>query len=95
MAAVPVSENHIRSSEMIVVFAGPFAWLNASLLCWFVSLKATGTPLQDYWGLAAVLAIMFAADFATNLLPIGYSDGSMLWHLLLWTKHGQDLCAYQ
>jgi tetratricopeptide (TPR) repeat protein len=92
-AAVPVSEKHIRSTEMMVVFAGPFASLNASLMCWFVSLKAPGTPMQDYWGLPAVLAILFAADFATNLLPIGYSDGSMLWHLLLWTKHGQDLYA--
>ena len=40
--ATPVSEKHIRSSEIMVVFAGPFASLNAGLLCWLIYLQAAG-----------------------------------------------------
>src|SRR5262249_34697149 len=38
------------------------------------------------------LAVLFAADFVGNLIPIGYSDGTMLLHLLLWSEKGKDLC---
>jgi hypothetical protein len=42
-----------------------------------------------------VLAILFIADFVGNLIPIGYCDGTLLLHLLLWTKPGHDLYAIQ
>src|SRR5262249_15232126 len=54
-------------------------------------LNAPGSVWEQYESVPAFLAILFVADFAANLVPVGYSDGSMLWHLLLWTKHGQDL----
>jgi tetratricopeptide (TPR) repeat protein len=92
-AATPVSEEHIRSSAMMVVFAGPFASLNAGLLCWLIYLKLPGTEWEAYWRIPGVLAVLFLGDFVGNLIPIGYCDGTMLLHLLLWTKHGQDLYA--
>lgn len=92
-AATPVSEDHIRSNAIMMVFAGPFASLNAGLLCWLIYLKLPGTAWEAYWRIPGVLAILFVADFVANLIPIGYCDGTMLLHLLLWTKHGQDLYA--
>ncbi len=92
-AAVPLSEEHLRSNAMLMVFAGPFASLNAGLLCWLLYLKVPGSAWEAYWGVLGTLAVLFTADFGANLVPIGYSDGSMLLHLLLWTKHGQDLYA--
>lgn len=86
-AAVPVSEDHIRSNAIMMVFAGPFASLNAGLVCWLIYLQAPET------GIPGILAILFVADFVANLIPIGYCDGTMLLHLLLWTKRGQDLYA--
>ena len=94
-AAVPISEEHIRSNALLMIFAGPFASLNAALLCWLVYLNLPGSSWEEYWVVPGILAVLFAADFAVNLIPIGYSDGSMLLHLLLWTKHGQDLYARQ
>ena len=92
-AAVPVSEEHIRSNAIMMVFAGPFASLNAGLVCWLIYLRLPGTGWEAYWGIPGVLAILFVADFVANLIPIGYCDGTMLLHLLLWTRHGQDLYA--
>jgi tetratricopeptide (TPR) repeat protein len=63
------------------------------LLCWLLYLKGPGSGGEAYWSLLGTLAVLFAADFGANLVPIGYCDGTMLLHLLLWTQHGQDLYA--
>jgi len=92
-AAVPRTEEHIRSNAMLMVFAGPFASLNAGLLFWLVYRNLPGSSWEAYWVVPGIMAVLFAADFIANLIPIGYSDGTMLLHLLLWTKHGRDLYA--
>ena len=92
-AAVPVSEEHIRFNAIMMVFAGPFASLNAGLLCFFLYLRLQGTSIEAFWPIPGLLAILFIADFVGNLIPAGYCDGTMLLHLLLWTRHGQDLYA--
>jgi tetratricopeptide (TPR) repeat protein len=92
-AAVPVSEEHLRSNAIMMVFAGPFASLNAGLLCFLIYLKLPDSGWEEHWGIPGMLAILFIADFVCNLIPVGYCDGTMLLHLLLWTKHGQDLYA--
>jgi tetratricopeptide (TPR) repeat protein len=92
-AAVPVSEEGIRSKAAMMIFAGPFMSLNAGLLCWLIYLNLSSLGLEAYWGIPGILAILFVADFFVNLIPIGYSDGTMLLHLLLWTKHGRSLYA--
>jgi hypothetical protein len=76
---------------MLMIFAGPFASLNGGLLCWLLYLKLPGSSWEAYWVVPGILAVLFAADFIANLIPIGYRDGSMLLHLLLWTGHGRDL----
>jgi tetratricopeptide (TPR) repeat protein len=91
-STVPTSEKHVRSNKILVVSAGPLASLLAGLLCWLLYLKGPGL-IGDYWGIPAVLAIVFGADFITNLIPIGYTDGTMLLHLLAWTENGRDLAA--
>jgi len=91
-AAVPVSEKHVRSKEILVVLAGPLASLLAGLLCWLLYLKGPGI-IGDYWAIPAIIAIVFTADFVTNLIPIGYCDGTMLLHLLAWTENGRSLVA--
>src|SRR5664279_2651452 len=39
------------------------------------------------------MAILLIRDFLLNLLPAGYSDGSMLWHLSLQTEAGNLLMS--
>jgi tetratricopeptide (TPR) repeat protein len=67
--------------------------LNTGLTCWLIYLNLSSLGLDAYWGIPGILAILFVADFFVNLIPIGYSDGTMLLHLLLWTKHGRSLYA--
>src|SRR5689334_7057818 len=38
----------------------------------------------------AVLGFYYAV---VNLIPAGYSDGTMLWHLVLWTRPGKELIS--
>jgi tetratricopeptide (TPR) repeat protein len=54
-------------------------------------LSLRDTSVASWWHCLAILGSLFAADFVVNLLPIGYSDGTMLWHLVLWTEQGKQL----
>jgi tetratricopeptide (TPR) repeat protein len=93
VGAVPSSEQHLRSNWSLVVLGGPLATLVTSLLLWRLLLSLPGTPWASGWYAVGLASVIFAADFPTNLLPIGRSDGSMLFHLILWTRHGQTLHA--
>jgi tetratricopeptide (TPR) repeat protein len=93
IGAIPSSERHLRSNWSMVVLAGPLATLLTSLVLWLLLLSLPGTAWAPWWYPIGFASVIFAADFPTNLLPIGRSDGAMLFHLVLWTKHGQSLCA--
>ncbi len=91
MGAVPGSGLHVRSNAILVVFAGPFAALMTALCLWLLCFSLQDTRWAGWWHLAAMVGALGVADFVVNLLPIGYSDGTMLWHLILWTEKGKQL----
>jgi tetratricopeptide (TPR) repeat protein len=90
MGAVPDSDVHVRSREIMVVFAGPLASLLGAFSMASLCLNAKGTAWEIYWHWGALLGALFLADFFTSLLPIGYSDGTILLHLILWTERGRN-----
>lgn len=83
----------LRSKTTLVIAAGP----TASLLCGLVMLPLCfllpGSSIQNYWWIAACLGMMGLTDAVSNLLPLGYSDGSMLFHMIFWTRPGQQLLS--
>ncbi len=73
------------------MFAGPAASLLGALCLWAVCLHLRDTARDTWWHSLAILTSLFIADFMVNLIPLGYSDGTMLWHLALWTEKGRHL----
>jgi tetratricopeptide (TPR) repeat protein/Zn-dependent protease len=91
MGSTPVSDHNLRFNEIAVTAAGPAtnALTCLVLLAFFFSLP--GTDLANWWWIAAYNASITAILTVCNLLPIGYCDGSMLFHLILNTKQGRLL----
>jgi hypothetical protein len=54
-------------------------------------LSLAGTSWARYWEFIAMNAVLAVIYVLISAVPIGYSDGSMLFHLLTWTPHGQLL----
>jgi tetratricopeptide (TPR) repeat protein len=91
VGAVPVTPEGLRVKEMLVIAAGPAASLLAAGYLLAVALLLPGTPYAHFLGLTATATrIGFCVGIA-NLIPVGYCDGTMLFHLLLSTRRGEEL----
>lgn len=93
MGAVPTSDRSVRLNQILVIFAGPFVSLNAGLLLFLLFLNLPGTAWQHSWDKIGTVAILFGVDFIRNLIPIGYTDGTLLLHLILWTPKGREFAS--
>ncbi len=93
VGAVPDSDVHVRSRMILIVLAGPCASLLAAACLWMGGLGLRDTVFAASWHRAAILGSVSVASCLVNLIPIGYSDGSMLWHLAFWTKRGRHLIS--
>ena len=91
--AVPTSDRNLRLNQILVVFAGPFVSLNACLLLLLLFLNLPGTAGEGYWMTVGIFAVLFGVDFIINLIPLGYTDGTLLLHLVLWTRKGREFSA--
>jgi hypothetical protein len=85
MGAIPKSRRGVRINQMLVALGGPLLSL---VLCTALLALVFGVP--NAWRLAAIFAAMFLADFAGNLTPVGNTDGSIFFHLLLRTRIGRE-----
>ena len=94
VAAIPPEGEHLRLKFMAMVAAGPAASLLNALLMFAVFLSLAGTRWQAYWWIPGFICVLSIFDGVLNLVPAGYSDGSMLFHLMLWTPHGQVLIQH-
>jgi tetratricopeptide (TPR) repeat protein len=93
MASVPTSERSIRVNQILVVFAGPFLSLTAGMALSLLFLNLPGTAWEQNWRIIGIFMVLFLADSILNLVPIGYTDGSLLLHLILWTRKGRELSS--
>ena len=91
MGAVVTSETNVRAKQIATVAAGPAASILNGLVFLAVFFSAPGTPLQDYWWLISTNAMLGILYGVSNLIPVGYSDGSMLFHLIFNTAPGRIL----
>ena len=91
MGAIPPSPRGFRRKQMTVVGAGPLTSLGAGVTLLGIFYVLPDTAVAGWWqvvGMGAVAGIYLGL---INLLPLGYSDGTMLFHLLLRTKRGDEL----
>jgi tetratricopeptide (TPR) repeat protein len=93
MGAVPLTGGNLRLKCIATVAGGPAASLLSGLLMLAVFLSLPGTRWQNYWWIAAFNSVLGIYYAVINLVPVGYSDGSMLFHLILWTRAGQQLLS--
>ena len=91
--AVPVSPRGLRVKQAIVIAAGPFTSLLAGGVLLGVSFLVPGTAMANLWPLVAMGSVIGFYVGLINLLPLGYCDGTMLFHLLLCTRRGEELMA--
>lgn len=91
MGAVPVSDRNLRWNQTAVTAAGPATNFLICLISLDVFLALPGTSWQGWWGVPAVCAIVAGVLTIGNLIPLGYCDGTMLFHLMFNTAPGRQL----
>jgi Zn-dependent protease len=95
IATVPVSDRNLRLNEIAVAAAGPAANALACLVFLEVFFSLPGTTWQNWWWIAAYNGVIAGVLAVCNLIPLGYCDGTMLLHLILWTPAGRLLLEYK
>ncbi len=91
MGAVPVSEDDLVVKQIAVVAGGPLLSLLAGALFLLAFLAVPGTGWEAAWWILAFNAVLGLCYAVMSLLPFGYSDGAMLYHLLRDTPAGRLL----
>ena len=91
MGAVPASETNLRLRQIAIVAAGPIASMLAGLVFLALFFGMLDAHWQGYLRIVAYNAAIGLYYGVANLVPLGYSDGSMLFHLILGTRPGHQL----
>ena len=91
MRSVPTLNRHVRLRQIAIVAAGPAASLVSGLLALAVFYALPVTNWRSYWGIVALDSVLGLCFALMSMIPVGYSDGTMLFHLILWTGPGQIL----
>ena len=95
MGAVPLRDDGLRAKQILVVLSGPLANFLSCLLALKLFFHMPGTSWQGWWWLAVLNVTVAGVMAAGNLIPVGYCDGTMLLHLVLWTNAGRILLDRQ
>src|SRR6516225_7841035 len=91
MGAVPVSDQNLRGNEIAVIAAGPATNALTCLVLLAVFFSLPGIALQNWWWMASFNAVIAGLLTIGNLIPVGYCDGTMLYHIIRWTPAGRLL----
>ena len=91
VGSIPLSDKNVRLKQIAVVAAGPIASLLTGLAALTGFLWLASIHWQGNWRWVAFNAAIGLYYAVVNLAPVGYCDGTMLLHLVLWTRHGREL----
>ena len=91
--AIPAAGPGLREREILVVAAGPLVSLLAggALLAAFYLLPET--VLASLWPMIAMGSVAGFYMAAVSMLPLGYCDGTMFFHLLFRSRRGEELLS--
>jgi tetratricopeptide (TPR) repeat protein len=91
MGAAPVSDDDLLFRQIATVASGPFLTLLVGGFLLLLFLCLPGTAWQGVWWIVAFNAVLGICHAVMNLVPLGYSDGAMLYHLVRETPAGRHL----
>ena len=91
MGYVPVNPRRFRTKQLIVVAAGPVTSLLAGGVLLALSFWLPLTASASLWQTVAMGSVIGFYIGAIDLLPLGYSDGTILFHILLRTRRAEEL----
>jgi tetratricopeptide (TPR) repeat protein len=91
VSSASLTGGNLRSKLIAEVAGGPAAALLGALVMAAAFLSLPGTRWQAVWWIPGYLSVIFLWDGIANLIPLGYCDGSMLFHLILGTPAGRAL----
>jgi tetratricopeptide (TPR) repeat protein len=89
--AAPVTGGDLIVKLAVVIAGGPLLSLLAGGLCLLAFLALPGTGWEGAWLIVAFNAVLGVSYAGMSLLPMGCSDGAMLYHLLRDTPAGRQL----
>jgi tetratricopeptide (TPR) repeat protein len=95
IGAVPVCDRNLRWNEIAIIAAGPVTNALVCLISLDVFFALPGTAWQGWWWVAALNACAAGLMAIGNLIPVGYCDGTMLFHLILNTPAGRLLLDHR
>ena len=93
VSSTPAPGPHFRARFIAQVAGGPAAAFLNGLVMACVFLALPDTRLQALWWFPGFLSVIAFFDVVMNLVPLGYSDGAMIFHLALLTRRGQALLS--
>ena len=93
VSSVPAPGPHLRVKFIAILAGGPAAAFLNGLVMACVFLALPDTRLQALWWFPGFLSVIAFFDVMMNLVPLGYSDGSMMFHLTLLTSRGHALLS--
>lgn len=93
LQAIPTTTKDLRMNWVLVAAAGPAASLFLAMIGFLGLLSVAGTSYAAYWELPAFVAAICLADCIANLLPLGLTDGALLFHTIMGTKRGKGILA--
>ncbi|HLK65627.1 MAG TPA: site-2 protease family protein [Bryobacteraceae bacterium] len=91
VSSAPTTGANLRFKFIAEVAGGPLAALLNALIMTAIFLSLPGTRFEAMWWFPGFLAPIAFFDFVVNLIPFGYCDGSMLFHLIFMTHGGRLL----
>jgi hypothetical protein len=93
VASVPASGDKQRFNLIATVAGGPVASLVSGCFCLAVWAALPGSGWEAFWGPIALYSCLSLYQGIFALIPIGYCDGSMLYHLIRWDLPGRELLS--
>jgi len=89
--AVPTSGDHLRLKLIAINAAGPAMSLTAGLLWLLAFFALPGSGWERWWWAVAANAVLGLWEAVVNLVPLGGSDGAILYHLIRGTPKADRL----
>jgi hypothetical protein len=95
VGVIPRSDRNLRWKLIAFVAAGPAASLLMGLATLAAFVAAPQMQWRDHWWIFGLMTTLGLYGGIISLVPLGYSDGSMLFHLVLGTPEGGQLLDRQ
>lgn len=85
IGSIPTFQQHLRLQQIAVIAAGPLSSAFTGLAALAIFLGLRGSGWETHWEIVALFGVIALDYTLVSVVPLGYSDGSMLFHLIAGT----------